>query len=57
MRVLRNRISGKCSTSKKSADRRWSSRWALPVSMLEASMVASTVERVRSLVVDGERCR
>jgi hypothetical protein len=48
MRVLRNRISGKRSTSRKSGDRRCVSRWAVPVSMLAASMVASTTDRVRS---------
>ena len=48
MRRLRNRSSGYFSTSKKSADRRWASRWGVPVSMLAASMVASTTDRVRS---------
>ena len=48
MRVLRKRSSGNFSTSKKSAERRCASRCGVPVSMLEASMVASTDDRVRS---------
>ena len=47
-RVLRNRSTGKFSTSKKSAERRWLSRWAVPVSMLAASIATSTHDLARS---------
>src|SRR5690349_297417 len=44
MRVLLNEAAGNFSTSKKSGERRWASRWASPVSMLAGSMVTSTEE-------------
>ena len=47
-RAAEARARGSVSTSKKSAERRCVSRCAVPVSMLAASIVASTVDRVRS---------
>src|SRR5258708_23981438 len=48
MRWLRNLSSGNFSTSKKSGERKWVSRSATPVSMLDASMLTSTDERETS---------
>src|SRR5580693_3693292 len=54
MRVLRKWSSGNFSTSKKSGERRCVSRSATPVSMLEASMLTSTNERVMSGVIERD---